>query len=187
MPLRQTYRSLLNRPLIAPVTSNTFTTTDLYVGTVAPLNPPIFIPPNYLQPGTLLKLSAFGTYTTATTPTLGFSVSLGATGTVTIASGVVRTLTAVGPLQWQWHSWHQVQKDGLIAAATVESWGFEMFTPTSLTTAPVVSNIPQVAEAAVAIDTTIQNTFCFRGIYSASAAGNIVVLRGFALEEITQM
>jgi hypothetical protein len=187
MPMRTTYRSLLSDPLIAPQTSNTFTTTDLYVGTVAPLNPPIVLPANYLKHGTILKLSAFGTYTTATTPTLGFSVSLGATGTVTIASGLVHTLTAVGPLQWQWHSWHQVNNPGLIAAGTIESWGYEMFTPTSLTTAPVISNIPQTAEATVAIDTTIANTFCFRGIYSVSAAGSIVVLRGFALEEITQI
>lgn len=184
MPFRSvpTYRNLCSAPLLAPVTSNTFTTTDLYVGTVAPLQPPIVVPANYCQNGTAFKLTAFGTYTTATTPNFNFSVTF---GSATVATGLVHTLTAVGPLQWKWETWHQIKVTGLAAAATMESWGTELWTPTSLTTAPVVANVPQIAEATVAIDTTVASTFTLKGTYSASAAGNIIVLRGFWLEEIS--
>src|SRR4051812_2481753 len=100
MPLRQTYVNQLNDPLLAAVTSNTFTgPQDLVAGTVAPAAQPCTIPANYVKPGTAIRTTAWGSFSTTGTPTLVFGVYY---GTVVLAVNVALT-TASGASALLWH------------------------------------------------------------------------------------
>lgn len=183
-----TYANELTDPLVVGQTSNTFTgATDLVKGTVAPLNPPLVVPANYLKTGSMFKVTAFGTYsvTAATTPTLIFTLSLASTvlaTAVTITAG-----SGVTTLPWKWETLTVVRDTGLVAAGLAMTHGHLTYTPTTLTTAPVVSAIPQTALATVGIDTTVASVLTVNATYSASSATNIVVLHGFSVEELTQV
>jgi hypothetical protein len=184
MPLRPTYCNQLSAPMMNAQTSNTFTgPQDLYKGTVAPLQAPTVIPANYFQNGSVFRVTAFGTYSVTGTPTLIFTLTLAATvlaTAVTITAG-----SGVTTLPWKWDTITTIRNTGLVAAGLSMTHGHLTYTPTTLTTAPVVSAIPQTALATVGVDTTVASVLTLNATYSASSASNIVVVHGFVIEELT--
>lgn len=184
MPLRMTYSNLLNDPLVGPVTSNTFTgPQDLVAGTVAPAAQPCIIPVNYLKDGGIIRTTAWGTFSTTGTPTLVFGTYFGATAlavnvALTTASGAVTLL------------WRMITLTTIYSTnpntAIVTSTAGELAYGTTLTATTQIP-IPGIAQASVNIDNSVAAAWSVKATYSASSASNIVVLRGFAVEELTQV
>jgi hypothetical protein len=187
MPLRQSYANELSEPLLAVSTTNNgaaATAVDIYKGNVAPLNPPLVIPANYLKTGTMLKTTAFGTFSSTGTPTLTFSLTLAATTLCT--SNAIATST-VTTLPWKWETLTVVRDTGLVAAGLAVTHGHLTYNTTSVTGTVTIQCLPQIAIATVGIDTTVASVFTLNAAFSAQSASNIVVLHGFSVEELTQI
>lgn len=183
MPLRQTYVNQLNDPLLAAVTSNTFTgPQDLVAGTVAPAAQPCTIPANYLKPGTAIRTTAWGTFSTTGTPTLVFGVYYGTT--VLAVNVALTTASGASALLWHLETTTHVRSATPNTAAVTITGGKLVYgtTATAVTTIP----IPGTAPAAVNVDNSAAQPWSVKATYSASSASNIVVLHGFLVEETTQ-
>jgi hypothetical protein len=188
-----TYANELSEPLLAAQTTNNgaaATFVDIYAGNVAPLNPPLVIPANYLKTGTMLKTTAFGTYsvTSATTPTLTFELTLGATPTVLALAFAFTAGSGVTTLPWKWETLTVIRDTGTTSTGLAVTYGTLIYHTVAVNTNPaLMASIPQTAIAPVAIDTTVASTFTLRAAYSAQATTNIIVLHGFSVEELTQI
>jgi hypothetical protein len=183
MPLRNTYSSQLNDPLMAAVTNNTFTGPQNLIKTAAAYSAqPTIIPVNYLKPGSSFRTEAFGTFSTTGTPTLVFGLYYGAT-----ALGVNAALTtASGAVTLDWHMRvSTLVRSAATPTAVVTVTQGELWYGTTLTAITQIP-IPGAALATVNVDNSTANELSVQATYSASAAGNIVVLHGLTIEEVTQ-
>jgi hypothetical protein len=184
MPLRSTYASQINDPLLAAVTNNTFTGPQNLIKTGAAYSAqPTIIPVNYLKPGTTFRTEAFGTFSTTATPTLVFGVYYGAT-----ALGVnVALTTASGAVTLDWHlRTSTIVRNATVPSAVVTVTQGELWYGTTLTAITQIP-IPGVALATVNVDNTTANEWSVQATYGTSSASNIVVLHGLTIEEITQI
>jgi hypothetical protein len=147
-------------------------------GTVAPAGPVYTQQANTLVPGSIIKMVAWGTFSTTGTPTLVLGPYL---GTTALAVNVALT-TASGAVTLPWHFEVRtiVRTAGQATIGTAMSQGFLDYgtTLTAVTRIPV----PGIAAATVAIDTTTAQTLTPKATWSASSASNIVVLHGLTLE-----
>lgn len=184
MPLRGTYASQLNDPLLVAVTSNTFTgPQDLVAGTVAPAAQPCVIPVNYLKPGTTIRTEAWGSFSTTGTPTLVFGTYYGATA---LAVNVALT-TASGAATLPWHlrtTTHVRSSTPNTAVVTITQG--ELWYGTTLTATTQIP-VPGIALATTTVDNSTAAAWSVKATYSASSASNIVVLHGWLVEEVSQI
>lgn len=182
MPIRDTYCSQLNPPLLFSVTSDTFTgPQDLVAGTHSLGAQPCTIPANYLQTGTAIRTEAWGSFSTTGTPTLVFGVYY---GTTALAVNVALT-TASGAVTLPWHLRTITHVRSIQPATSVVTiTQGELWYGTTLTATTQIP-IPGVALATTNLDNTAAQNWSVKATYSASSASNIVVLHAFTVEEVT--
>jgi hypothetical protein len=145
---------------------------------VSPL-PSITIPAGWLQPGMMLKLKAFGTFSNTGTPTLLLGFYYGAVaGTALAATSAVTTTT--GATNWQFYMEYEgrIRTNG--ATGTIMGCGF-VDLATSLT-AVTHRPIPETALATVSIDTTTAKAITLGAQWGASSASNTLTCHNFAAE-----
>jgi hypothetical protein len=184
MPIREGYSSMLNDPLAGPVTSNTFTgPQDLVAGTVAPAAQPLIIPANYLKDGGTYRTTAWGTFSTTGTPTLVFGTYFGTTAlAVNVA---LTTASGAATLMWKMVTLTTVYTSNPNTAIATSTAG-ELVYGTTLTATTQIP-IPGIAQANVNVDNSAAQAWSVKATYSASSASNIVVLRGFVVEELSHL
>lgn len=190
MPLRQTYASQLNDPLLAANTINTFTgPQDLIraTGNGTFQAQPLILPVNYLKAGTTIRTEAFGTFSTTGTPTLVFGVYTGVATTYTALSVNVALTTASGAATLPWHlrTITKIRSTSNYAACVSMTQG-ELWYGTTLTATTQVP-IPGIALATVNIDNSVAIEWAVCATFSASSASNIIVLHDWTVEELTQV
>jgi hypothetical protein len=184
MPLRLTYANQLNDPLLAAVTSNTFTgPQDLVAGTVAPAAQPCLIPANYLKPGTTIRTEAGGTFSTTGTPTLVFGVYWGST--VLAVNVALTTASGAVTLPWRLRTTTHVRSATPNTAAVTITQG-ELWYGTTFTATTQIP-VPGIALATTTVDNSAAAVWSVKATYSASSASNIVVLHSWAVEELSQV
>lgn len=168
------YESLLNEPLLAAITNNTFTgPQDLTSSTTQPA---FVIPANFVQRGTTIKVVAFGTFSTTGTPTLVVGPYWGTT--VLGVNVALTTASGAATLAWRLETTTVFRSDGTSGAAMTQGFLDYGTTLTATTRIPV----PGIALATVAVDTTAAAALTVKGTWSASSASNIVVTHGFTVE-----
>ena len=186
MPLRQTYSSQLNDPLLAANSVNTFTGPQNMIratGNGAYLAQPTIIPQNYLKPGTCIRTEAFGTFSTTGTPTFVVGPYFAA-----IPLGVnVAQVTASGAVTLDWHlRVNTIVRSAVVPSAVVTITQGEVWYGTTLTAVTQIP-VPGVALATVTVDNSAAQELSVQWTWSASSASNICVLHGLVIEEITQI
>lgn len=172
------WESLLNSPqptAAGTALASSTTLTDISVA------PQFVLPANFLQPGSALRLTAFGVFSTTATPTLllGFyyggvaGVALAATGAITTGSGVTN-------VPWRLELTTTVRTTG--SSGTAMSQGiFGMGTGVG---AWNFLPLPNTALATVSIDTTAAKALTVGAQWSASSASNTVTCHGFYVESM---
>jgi hypothetical protein len=190
MPLRQTYATQLNDPLLASNTINTFTGPQNLIratGNGAYVAQPTIIPVNYLKPGTFIRVHAWGTYSSLTSATLSFGTYIGPTLTVaTLAVSAAQT-AGTTPALWPWDLWTEtIVRSTVVPSAVVTHTHGSLDFGTSLTAVTRVP-VPGVAMTTVNLDNTVALELGVGCTYGASSASNIVVLHGLTIEELTQI
>lgn len=122
-----------------------------------------------LNEGTIIRLTAFGTFSNTGTPTLllGFYYG-GVAGTALAASSAITTTT--GATNWYW----RMEYDGTVrttgSSGTIMGSG-KLYIPTSLT-AWTIRPIPETALATVTIDTTLSKILTVGAQWGTSSASN---------------
>lgn len=158
----------------ASVAQTTFTAArDLPLGSAT--GSLLAIPGNSLQPGSTIKLEAWGVASNTGTPTLALGVYLGGVAGTALAVSAAKT-TTTAMTNWEWHLWWTGR---VIAAGTsgqIIGSGYWRL-PTSLT-AWTEFRLPETAPAAVTVDTTIQKFLTVGATWSASSASNSITLHG---------
>lgn len=168
------YESLLNEPLRTTITNNTFTgPQDITSSTTAP---PLVIPANFIQRGTTLKTTAFGTFSTTGTPTLVMGPYWGTT--VLGVNVALTTASGAATLAWRLETTTTFHTDGSAGAAVTQGFLDYGTTLTATTRIPV----PGIALATVAVDTTAAAAWTVKATWSSSSASNIIVLYGYFVE-----
>jgi hypothetical protein len=185
-PLRSTYSSQLNDPLLASNNVATFTGPQNLIRLTANgayVAQPTIIPVNYLKPGTCIRTEAFGNFSTTLTPTLVFGVYL---GTTPLAVNVALTTpTGAGNLPWHMRILTIVRSAVVPSAVVTISQG-ELWYGTTLTAVTQLP-IPGTVLAAVNVDNSVAAEWSVQATYSVSNAANAVLLSGLVIEEITQI
>lgn len=189
MPLRLTYANQLNDPLLASNSINTFTGPQNLIratGNGAYAAQPCIIPVNYLKPGTLIRVHAWGTYSSLTGATLSFGTYVGATAGTALAVSAAQT-AGTTPAAWPWDLWTStIVRSAAVPSAVVTHTHGSLDFGTALTALTRVP-VPGVAMTTVNLDNTAALEFGVGATYGASSASNIVVLHGLEIEELTQM
>lgn len=177
MPL-MTWEALLNSPqptAAGTALANSTTLTDISVA------PQFMLPANFLLPGSALKFTAFGVFSTTATPTLLLGVYYGGVaGTALATTGAVTTGSGVTNVPWRLELTTTVWTPGSTGTAnsqglygmgtTVAAWNF--------------LPVPNTAQATVSIDTTAAKALTIGAQWSAASASNTVTLRGFQVESM---
>lgn len=184
MAWRETYTSKLNDPVLAVVTSDTFTgPQDLMAGTHSLPAQPANVGVGYMKNGTEIWTRASGTFSTTATPTLVFGLYYGAT--LLAANVAITTASGASALPWildvvttVWNTvpgtavvtdTHGTLRYGTTATALTEVW------------------VPGTAPASVTIDNTAAQPWTVKATFGASSASNIVVLRKLSVIEFTHI
>jgi hypothetical protein len=164
--MRQSYVALVNDPLLATITTASFSTvTDVSSSTTSP---PLVLPGNYLKPGSSIHIVSAGTFSTTLTPTFVFgayynAVALNVNVALTAASGAVT-------LPWRMETWTTIRTSGTAGVSLTQGYLVYGTTLTAVTMIP----IPGIALATVAIDTTVAGTIATKCTCSSASASNIV-------------
>jgi hypothetical protein len=173
-----TWEALLNspQPTAAGTAYNTSTTlTDVSVA------PQFTLPANFLQPGSALRFTAFGTFSNTATPTLLLGVYYGGVAGVALAASGATT-TTTGATNWPWRIELTTTIRTTGSAGTAMSQGF-VDLATSLTAVARIP-IPATALATVAVDTTAAKTLTVGAQWGTSSASNTLTLHGFQVESL---
>jgi hypothetical protein len=171
----------------------------LYVAPVPPLNilagtayntsvtltdvspaPQIVLPANLLDNGMVLRLTAFGTFSTTGTPTLLTGFYYGAVaGTALAATSAITTGTATNwPFRLEYEG--RVRTTG--TAGTILGAG--TFSLATSLTAYTYRPIPETALATVTIDTTTAKQLTVGAQWGTSSASNTLTCHHFSVELI---
>jgi hypothetical protein len=169
---------------VAPVPPlNTGTGTVANNATIQDLSPApqIILPANLLDVGQVIRMKAFGVFSTTGTPTiiLGFYYG-GIAGTALAASAAITTASAAANFPWEMEYEGRVRSTS--ATGTIMGRG-TLQLGTSLT-AVAVSPIPVTALATVTINTTVANPITVGTTWSAASASNTITCHHFSVELI---
>lgn len=125
------------------------------------------LPANFLTSGKNLKIKAIGYYTSsAASATFDLKLYLG--NVVLLTAPGINPANGLTSLQWSLDADCTIASTGNIASGTVWSQGLFRYASNSTSFA----FFPLVTSAAVAIDTTVQNLFDFRILYTQTTANN---------------
>lgn len=152
---------------VAGVAYNTSTTlTDVSPGGTTN---PYLIPGGTLQPGSVIRVEAYGTFSNTATPTLILGLYFGGVaGVALVASSAVTTTTAA--TNWAWYLKYVGRVTAIGTAGTIIGGG-EVHFPTALTTF-TARRLPETAMAAVTIDTTVNKALTIGAQWGTSSASN---------------
>lgn len=177
MPM-MTWEALLNSP--QPTGAGTALNTSTTLTDISPA-PQYVLPANFLQAGSALRLTAFGTFSNTATPTLlvGFYYG-GVAGVALAATNAYTTTTAASTWSWRAECTMTVRTTGLTGTAITQG---VYQNPTSLT---VFNQIPMPATAlgTVTIDTTAAKAITVGAQWGASSASNTITCHGFYIESL---
>lgn len=138
--------------------------------------PNIVLPANYLQPGTMFELHAYGTFSNTSTPTLLMGFYYGAVaGTALAATSAITTTTGATNWQWTLHLEGHVRSVG--SSGTVMCAGY-FDIPTSLT-AVTHRPIPETALATVTVDTTTAKAITVGAQWGTNSGSNTLTCHSF--------
>lgn len=144
--------------------------------------PAIVIPANLLEIGSLVRMTAVGTFSNTGTPTLLLGFYYGAVaGTALAATSAVTTTT--GATNWQWRLQYEGRVRTIGSTGTIMGAGQVAFA-TSLT-AWTTRPIPETAIAAVTIDTTTAKSLTVGAQWGTSNAANTLTCKHFDVELVT--
>lgn len=151
--------------------------------TVINPTPNFVIPAGRLELGSIVRMSAWGTFSNTGTPTLlaGFYGNAAAPPTNPLAASSAVT-TTTGATNWCWTMAYEGQVRSVGTAGTIMGRG-EFRVPTSLT-AWTIRPIPETALATVTIDTTAALTFTVAAQWGTSSASNTITCHAFFHEII---
>jgi hypothetical protein len=189
MPLRQTYATQLNDPLLAANTIASFTGPQnliMTTGNAAYVAQPCIIPQGYYKPGTTIRTHASGTFANAsTTPTMVIGLyhdttALGVNAALTETSG------ATIQMPW-WLDLVTVVRSATVPSAVVTFTSGILFYGTSLTVITTPLPIPATTQATVTCDNSAAKELAVKATCGTSAAGNTITLHELIFEEITQI
>lgn len=143
--------------------------------------PQIVLPANLLDVGQVLRLTAFGVFSTTVTPTLleGFYYG-GVAGIALAATGATATASGVTNVPWRIEYEGRVRSTG--TAGTIMGHGFEL-RGTSVSAVGTVP-IPITALATVTIDTTTAKTLTVGAQWGTASASNTITCHHFSAELI---
>jgi len=173
---------------------------SLYVAPVPPLNilagsayntsvtltdvspaPQVVLPANALDNGMILRLTAFGVFSTTVTPTLllGFYYG-GVAGTALAASAATATASSVTnvPFRMEWCG--RVRTTGTTGTIFGQGWLDLGLTVATVTHSP----LPVTALAAVTVDTTTAKAVTVGAQWGTSNAANTLTCHHFSAELI---
>lgn len=175
---------------ITPIVATSVVTVSATTSETAFTNLTLTIPANYLKVGRVIRIKAWGVYTSSGTPTNPrFRVRYGGVaGTILLDSGVITAIAS------QTNS--LVQVDVIItcitlgASGTVEAQAIIQFNPAVAGTPPLRSYVLNAAgtlgvtgnSAVITINTTTQNDLVLTLFFSATTAGNSVSVREGTVE-----
>jgi hypothetical protein len=143
--------------------------------TSAAIFPPFTLPANFWEPKRLLHLRARGLWAATATPTYTFRLQQTSPAAVTIVTSAAITVSALTNQAWEIDIQIQCRTDG--TAGTVLAQGdLNMGGVTGTQYLPATGTAP----AAVAVDTTVAETWQLEIAASASSASNTV--KGTILE-----
>lgn len=163
------------------------------------LVPNVTIPANYLQDGRVLRLTAYGSYGTTSTPTLTFSVRWGGVAGTVIAKSFAATLTSgVGSgasmtAMWKMEVLIQVRSNG--SSGTLMSNGTVVLFTSTAPTAGTVTNygmeVPLASGStggttpvAVTADLTADTALAITATWGTSNSANSIQCHNYALEAL---
>jgi hypothetical protein len=152
------------------VAQNTFTAAkDLPVGENTSVFPMIY--GGTLNPGSRIRIEAWGVASNTATPTLILGVYYGLVAGTALAVSTAKT-TTTAMTNWEWH----LQWTGRVLAVgtsgSIIGSGYWKL-PTSLTAWTEI-RLPETAPAAVTIDTTVNKQLSIGATWSASSASNTI-------------
>lgn len=181
----QTWEELVgNRTADGTAVANTTTETILATDTT--------LDGNYFHPFRLLKLTAFGRYSTTGTPTMTFRVRYGGvSGTVLAASGGITTGSAVSAGIWKVEVYIQcrsVGSSGTVMAIGQATMGDDAASTVGSATNTHASDFMGSAgvatPATATIDTTASNALSITGQWGTASASNTITCHLLALEAL---
>jgi hypothetical protein len=188
MPLRTTYATQLNDPLLVANTIASFTGPQnliMTTGNAAYVAQPCIIPQGYYKPGTSIYTRAGGTFTNAsTTPTLVIGLYH---DTTALAVNVALTETSVASLQLPWfiELYTEVRSASVPSAVVTFTSGILTY-GTSLTAVTSIP-VPGTAQATVNVDNSAAKELAVKATCGTSAAGNTITLHKLLFLETTQI
>lgn len=154
--------------------------------------PNITIPANMLQDGRIIRLTAYGRYSSTATPTLTFRARWGGVaGTVLSASGAVTVGSGVTAGMWRMEIVIQVRANG--STGSVFSMGEVEITDDAAQTVGSATNATAVAimgsagaatPAAVTVDLTADTALSITAQWSAASASNTLTGHIYILEAL---
>lgn len=166
----------------ATAVANTTTETVLF--------PNVTLPSGYMQDGRVLRLTAFGKYSTTGTPTMIFGLRWGGVaGTLLCKSAAVTTPSGVTNCGWQVEILIQTRSNGatgtIMANGTLEVFAGVAPTVASATggaaTTPMM-NGGTITPAAVTVDLTADTALALTLTWSAASASNTATGLNYELE-----
>lgn len=174
----QTWETLLNvdqSQIAGTAYASSVTLTD-----VSP-PPQLTLPANYLQKGSVLRVTAAGTFSNTATPTLLLGVYYGGVaGTALAATGA--TTTTTGATNWPFI----LEYEGIVrttgTSGTIMGSG-RVYLATSLTAYSLIP-IPSTAIATVTIDTTTAKAITLGAQWGTNSASNTLTVTKFLVESI---
>lgn len=136
---------------------------------------------NFLQPGSVIQLEAFGSFSTTGTPTLLIGAYWGGVaGTKLAATGATTTGSAAA--SWPWRLFYQgiVRTGG--ATGTIIGSGYLMLgtSLTAVTTIPIDAS----AIAAVTVDLTTSKALTVGAQWGTSSASNTITCHGHLIKNV---
>lgn len=143
--------------------------------------PQLILPANFLQDTSVLKVTASGTFSNTSTPTLILGVYYGgAAGTKLAASGA--TTTTTGATNWPWRLEATVTVRSIGATGTAMTTGV-LYLATSLTAFSVIP-IDAAAQTVATIDTTTAKALTLVAQWGTSSASNTLTVNQFLVESM---
>lgn len=173
-----TWASLLNSPQPTAAGTALASSTTLTDVSVAPQ---FVLPANFLQAGSALRFTAFGTFSNTATPTLLLGVYYGGVAGVALAA-TGATTTTTGATNWPWRVELTTTIRTVGSSGTAISQGF-VDLATSLTAVTRIP-IPATALATVTVDTTAAKALTIGAQWGTSSASNTLTLHGFQIESL---
>lgn len=131
--------------------------------------PSIVLPANFLDVGTRIQITAYGTFSNTATPTLLLGFYYGGVGGVALAATSAIT-TTTGATNWPFRLYYEGHIRSLGTAGTIMGTGY-LDIATSLT-ALTHRPIPETALATVSIDTTAAKAVTLGAQWGTLSASN---------------